>query len=115
MSLTPQQLEARIQELALNAPRRTPAEIEAMIIGETYTALPSGKVMVCELTLYNGFTVRGEAAVVSKANFNEEIGREVSRRRAVDEVWKFAGFILQETLYRVALSEGTSEEGKQTD
>lgn len=91
--------EAMIQERNLNAPRLSPEKIDAAIVGETYTVLPSGKVMVCELTLRNGFTVRGDAAVVSKANFNEEVGRKVSRENARAKVWELEGYLLQERLY----------------
>ncbi|MDP3133424.1 MAG: Gp49 family protein, partial [Burkholderiaceae bacterium] len=86
------------QEKGLNAPRLFPADIDAVIVGETFTVLPSGKVMVCELTLRNGFTVRGEAATVSKANFNEEIGKTVSRENARKKIWELEGYLLQERL-----------------
>lgn len=46
------------------AQRVTMDDVLAEIVGETYTVLPSGRVTVCELTLKNGFTVRGESAVV---------------------------------------------------
>ncbi len=100
-----EQLEQRIQELRLNAPRVNLNHIENLIVGETYTLLPSGKVMVCELTLVNGFTVRGEAAVVSRANFSQEIGERVSRERAVAEIWQLEGYLLQQKLYDQAKSE----------
>lgn len=90
--------EEMIQERGLNAPRLTPESIDAVIVGETFTVLPSGKVMVCELTLKNGFTVRGEAAVVSKENFNEEVGQKVSRENARKKVWEVEGYLLQQTL-----------------
>ena len=91
--------EDMIQERGLNAPRLTPQRIDAVIVGETYTNLPSGKVMVCELTLKNGFTVRGEAAVVSKENFNEEVGRKISRENARSKVWELEGYLLQNRLF----------------
>jgi hypothetical protein len=95
-----QQLEQRIQELRLTAPRITPDHIDSLIVNETYTVLPSGKVMVCELTLKNGFTVRGEGSAVSKANFNEEIGKQVSRKNAREQIWQLEGYLLQEQLYK---------------
>ncbi len=95
-----QELEQRIQELRLTAPRITPEHIDSLIVSETYTLLPSGKVMVCELTLKNGFTVRGEGSAVSKANFNEEIGRKVSRSNAREKIWQLEGYLLQEQLYK---------------
>ncbi len=97
--MTEQELEQRIQELRLTAPRITPEHIDSLIVSETYTVLPSGKVMVCELTLKNGFTVRGEGSAVSKANFNEEIGRKVSRSNAREKIWQLEGYLLQEQIY----------------
>lgn len=91
--------EAKIKEKGLTAPRVTTQDILNTIVGETYTILPSGKVMVCELTLRNGYTVRGEAAVVSKKNFDEEIGKEISKSNALRKVWELEGYLLQEKLF----------------
>ncbi len=96
--MSEQEIENEIQAKGLNAPRLSPADIDAAIVGETFTTLPSGKVMVCELTLRNGFTVRGEAATVSKENFNEEIGQRISRENARNKVWELEGYLLQEKL-----------------
>ena len=90
--------EALIQKNGLSAPRVTLDHIKSLIVGETFTKLPSGKVLVCELTLKNGFTVRGEAAVVSRENFNEEVGQKVSRENAINQVWQLEGYLLQERL-----------------
>lgn len=95
-----QTVEQQIQAKGLTAPRLTPESIDAVIVGETFTVLPSGKVMVCELTLRNGFTVRGEAATVSKANFDHEIGQRISRDNARGKVWEMEGYLLQEQLHR---------------
>lgn len=74
--------------------------IHAKIVSETYTRLPSGKVLVCELILENGFSVRGEAAVVDIANFDEDIGRKISKENAVNQIWQIEGYLLQEELYK---------------
>jgi hypothetical protein len=84
----------------MNAPSVTKEDILAKIVSETYTILPSGKVMVCELMLKNGFSVRGEAAVVSKINFNEAIGRSISKENAINSIWQLEGYLLQEKLYK---------------
>jgi len=100
-----QSLEDRIQELRLTAPRITPDHINSVIVSKTFTVLPSGKVTVCEITLTNGFTVRGESSVVSKANFNQEIGERVSFENAVKEIWQLEGYLLQENLYQKAVAD----------
>lgn len=96
--MSEQAIENEIQSKGLNAPRLSPADIDAAIVGETFTTLPSGKVMICELTLRNGFTVRGEAATVSKENFDEQIGQHISRENARSKVWELEGYLLQERL-----------------
>lgn len=96
------QVEQLIQEKGLNAPRITPDHIESLITDETYTVLPSGKVMVCELILKNGFSVRGESSCVSKENFDRDIGILISRRNAVDQIWQLEGYLLQQSLYEAA-------------
>lgn len=93
--MSEQAIENEIQAKGLKAPRLCPADIDKVITGETFTILPSGKVMVCELTLRNGFTVRGEAATVSKENFNPEIGEKISRENARNKVWELEGYLLQ--------------------
>jgi hypothetical protein len=97
--MTEQELEERVQELRLTHPRVTPNHIDALIKDVTYTVLPSGKVMVCEITLRNGFTVRGESATVSRQNFNYSIGREISSKNARDKIWELEGYLLQEKLF----------------
>lgn len=92
-------IEQEIQEKGLNAPRLTPADIDAAIVSETFTVLPSGKAMVCELTLRNGFTVRGESACVSKENFDTELGQKISRQNARNKVRILEGYLLQERVY----------------
>jgi len=103
------EIEKLIQANGLTQPRLTPTDIDAAIKSETYTVLPSGKVMVCELTLRNGFTVRGDAAVVSKANFNEEVGRKVSFDNAREKIWQLEGYLLQQRLYDDACTETSNQ------
>jgi hypothetical protein len=60
-----QQIETKIQEKGLNAPRLNPAAIDEQIVAEEYHPFESSKKTICQLTLVNGFTVIGEAGVVS--------------------------------------------------
>lgn len=98
-----QEIEQAIQAAGLESPRLTPTLINEAIKDCTFTVLPSGKVMVCELTLRNGYTVRGEAAVVSKDNFNEAIGQSISYRNARDKIWELEGYLLQERISKGTL------------
>ena len=93
------EIEKEIQDKGLSAPRLTLADIDAAIVSESFTVLPSGKAMVCELILRNGFSVRGESACVSKENFNFEIGEKIAREDARKKVWMLEGYALQERLF----------------
>ena len=90
------EIEKEIQKKGLNAPRLTPTDIDAVIKGETFTTLPSGKCVICELTLNNGFTVRGESACVSVKNFDQDIGDDIAFKNARQKVWQLEGYLLQE-------------------
>lgn len=94
----PDPIEQEIQAKADKAPRVTPDEVQREIAHETYTVLPSGRVTICELTLRNGFTVRGESAVVFIDNFNAEIGCKIARQNAEKEVYQLLGFRLRDRL-----------------
>lgn len=80
------------------APRVTMEMVNEQIVGETYTVLPSGRVTVCELTLKNGFTVRGESAVVFIENNVPQTGREIARKKAADQIWQLLGYELRSKL-----------------
>ena len=82
------------------APRLTPHDIDAVIVSETITILPSGKCRVCELTLRNGFTVTGTSALVSIENDVPAVGEGIARDNARDKVRQLEGYLLQERLYQ---------------
>lgn len=85
----------------MNAPKVTIEQVNAAIVGETYTVLPDGRTTICQLTLDNGFTVDGHSACVSKENFNEADGNKYSREKAVDKVWGYLGFRLADQLAKI--------------
>ena len=108
--MTDQTIEQEIQAKGLTAPRITPADVEANIVGEHYFTAEQGVEAVegagsfhpnkvtpnwealslltfCVLVLRNGFTVTGESACASPENFNAEIGRKIARANAVQKVW----------------------------
>lgn len=61
------------------------------------------------LVLRNGFTVTGESAGASPANFNAEIGRKIARDNAVQKVWPLMGYALKQHLHQVQHQESVRE------
>ena len=115
-------IERLIQVKGKTAPRVTPADIEANIVGEVYFTAADGYrsgpcydpnghaheplpapaplelLTFCVLVLRNGFTVTGESACASPENFDPEIGRKVARANAVAKIWPLMGYELKSRL-----------------
>lgn len=83
----------------MTAPKVTEQEVDGFIVGATFTVLPSGRTTVCEITLANGFTVRGDSSVVSIENFDAQIGRDIAYKEARGKVWQLLGFRLAQNIH----------------
>jgi hypothetical protein len=54
------------------------------------------KTTICVLTLKNGFEVIGKAGCINPENYNHEIGSQIARGRAVDQIWLVEGYLRQQ-------------------
>lgn len=106
-------IEQEIQAKGLTAPRVTPADIEANIVGEYYVnageAVRAGMeryleetdplylLTFCILVLRSGFTVTGDA-YARPENFDEEVGKKIARANAVNKIWPLMNYALKEKL-----------------
>lgn len=113
---TDQQIEQEIHAKAADrAPRITSDDVEAAVDSTWYINGATGVVpddfqppvaagsplqllTICVLVLKNGFTVTGESAVVSAANFDAGIGRKVARANAMQKIWPLLGFRLRDQI-----------------
>lgn len=115
-----QAIEQEIQAKGLTAPRVMPSDLIANIAsvhyftaGDGYAGAAALTVEVggmiappeqldlltfCVLVLQNGFTVTGESACASPANFNEEIGRSIAYENAKQKIWPLMGYALKQRL-----------------
>lgn len=120
-------IEQEIQAKGKTAPRITPADIEANIVGEWYFTAADGAGTIlgregapynfpealglltfCVLVLRNGFTVTGESACASPENFDAEIGRKIARANAVNKIWPLMGYQLKTLLMHERADAGIS-------
>ena len=97
--MSEESIEQEIQAKGLNAPRLTPAKIDAVIADEAYHVFEGSCLIVCCLPLRNGFTVTGESACASPANFNAELGQKIAREKARDKIWALEGYLLKQMLH----------------
>lgn len=77
----------------------TPAQIEANIKTVTYTRLPSGKAIVCEITMVNGFVCHGISALVDLDNYDQDLGKQAAFNKAKSAVWDHLAFVIQEQIW----------------
>ncbi len=98
MARDEQAIEAEIQAKGLNAPRLSPAHIDAQIAGEEYHVFSNRRTTVCMLTLQNGYAIIGESSAVHADNFDEELGRKISRDNARSKIWALEGYLLRSRL-----------------
>ena len=80
------------------APRITPDQIDAQIVGEYFHLVPNTSMTICVLTLKNGFQVTGESASASVENFDAAIGRRIARDNARAKIWALEGYRLRSRL-----------------
>lgn len=92
------EIEKELQAKGLNAPRLTPDLIVSKIVKEEYHLLTE-VLTVCVLTLENGFTITGESACASPANYNKEIGDRIARDNAKEKIWILEGYLLKQKLF----------------
>jgi hypothetical protein len=91
-------IEQEIQAKHLNAPRLTPADIDAQIALEMYYVFPGTTLTICALQLKNGFVVTGESAAASPENFDAVIGEKIARTNAREKIWALEGYLLRSKL-----------------
>lgn len=95
-------LEQMIVDKGLTAPRVTPDDLDAEIIGEDYYVFPGTTVTICLLTLKNTSNLVGKSACVSAENFDEEIGMRLAKDNAKSKLWSLLGFRLKDKLHAEA-------------
>ena len=88
------QLEAAIA--AKPGDKVTKESIEARIDNVMSAVLPNSTVTIVNITMKNGFSIRGESACVDARNFDLQIGEEIAYRDAFRKIWELEGYLLAE-------------------
>ncbi len=74
--------------------------IESKIKKVEFYRWPETTLTVCNITLQNGYSVRGESACVDPTNYNQELGEKFAREDAVKKIWALEGYLLKERIYQ---------------
>lgn len=78
-------------------PRVKYSDIEARIDKVDY--LKHGRMVVCVITMKNGFVVTGESAPADPRNYDEQVGERFAYDTAFRKLWPLEGYLLAERLY----------------
>ena len=98
------ELKGEALDVAIEAqpyPKVTKDSIEAKIAKVDYLVLPDSTVTLCNITLKNGYSIRGESACVDPRNFNVEIGKGLAYKDAFGKVWPLEGYLLAENRWQM--------------
>ena len=87
-------------------PRVMQWQVDEAIVTTYYHVPPGTTLTLCVLTLANGFTVTGESACASPANFDAEVGRHFALEDAKRKLWPLMGYALREQLAAAARAAG---------
>lgn len=87
------QLQASIDDTP--AAKVTREHIEARIKHLKFSRF-APTVTICQITLDNGYSVRGESACVNVENYDREIGERIAHDNAFNQLWPLFGFLLAE-------------------
>lgn len=74
--------------------------IKSRIRSVDFMVLPGSTVTLCNITLDNGYSVRGESACVDPAGFDQDVGEQLAQKQAIDKLWPLFGFLLAEDRFR---------------
>jgi len=72
--------------------RVTEADVDRAIAVTQYHWFPGTTLIVCAVTLHNGYVVTGTSACVDPALFDEVRGRSIARDKAKGEIWAMLGY-----------------------
>lgn len=70
------------------------------IAGMTYTLLPSGRTIVCEVTMVNGATFTGQYYSPSDGSYSEEAGKASARAEAIHRIVVCEQYLYREEQYK---------------
>lgn len=100
-------IESELISKGLNAPRLTPHDIDKIASNSTpqFYNFPNTTLVICALTLPNGYVVTGEAAAASPENFDFAIGATIAFANARNKIWGLEGYLLKQKLWEASLTQ----------
>jgi hypothetical protein len=91
----------------LKTPRLTSHDIDKIASNSTpqFYNFPGTTLVVCALTLPNGYVIVGEAYAADPQTFDFAIGTKIALAKARNKIWELEGYLLQQTLWEAHLAQ----------
>jgi hypothetical protein len=86
----------------------TQERVDAQIIDVEVSTI-FDKVTVVAVRLRNGFVLVESAGAVDKANYSEEVGREICLERIKNKIWELEGYLLSSTCAAAGAEDSLAE------
>jgi len=84
------------------------------VADKSFTVLPSGKVVLCEIVMQNGHVAHGQS-ILGDSETSMQSAQSKALQAAIKEVWKFEVYLARETAYRQRMAEIAAMALKLTD
>lgn len=72
--------------------RLTPAYIQSQVESVEYTY--SGTLTIATVLTKSGTKLVGHSACLDPANYNREIGEQIARKNAIEQLWALEGYVI---------------------
>lgn len=92
-----------------NIPYLTYKYLETLVLKEDYHHFPGTRVTICCLVVKNGYSITENVVCANRALFDETIGRQQARRKAMKRLMDLEHYLLRQRLHE---AESQSEESK---
>lgn len=79
-------------------PHMTERDILAKITHKEFMLSPSGSMVLCEVTMRNGWRFIGKWAPISSENFEIEKGKSRALTDAIKQAWDFEAYLLKDKM-----------------
>lgn len=77
--------------------RVTDEYLESLVVGHSYSVI-GGRMTLCVMETKNGMIISGESCSADIANFNEELGRTLAFKDALNKLGAFEAYLIRERM-----------------
>jgi len=106
-TLNENQVESILKANGASNARLTPEKVDGVVSNVQFCTIPGTRVVVCLLTLANGYNVLGKnMGPVDPENYDVELAKTLAYDDARRQVWPLEGYLLKQRLFEQSQVQG---------